>query len=283
MTLLFALLMLSFSLSSFADNKKEEQQKRLAILEQLIGIANAPWDKVPEMLSSDQHAFDYCKDILWLSDEQFTQDTASINEWFRKLTWVSNNQTFPDPKEIKKKELRQYSEPQLSAYYHYVLEQMWTTAPRHKILIEYCERVLERRKIAKARTMPEGSIKRLEYREYGSSRPNEVFYKIERDSTSGTFVLSGYVNREIVKKAIDAKVLQQIRTMIENKRLYKELNMYEYPPAFPECPLPDGGPPSWYFCCELEGGSVNTEAESKSVPSGCETISEFLRQILEGE
>lgn len=275
--------MLSFSLSSFADNKKEEQQKRLAILEQLIGIANAPWDKVPEMLSSDQKAFDYCKDILWLSDEQFSQDTASINEWFRKLTWVSNNQTFPDPKEIKKKELRQYSEPQLSAYYHCVLEQMWTTAPRHKILIEYCERVLERRKIAKARTMPEGSIKRLEYREYGSSRPNEVFYKIERDSTLGTFVLSGYVNREIVKKAIDDNVLQQIRTMIEDKRLYKELNMYEYPPAFPECPLPDGGPPSWYFYCELEGGSVNTEAESKSVPSGCETISEFLRQILEGE
>ena len=278
-----ALLMLSVSLTAQAGNKKEEQRKRIALLEQLINMANSPWEEVPEIIFSDQKAFDYCSNILACSDEQYTQDTTTVNEWFNMCSWVAEHQTIPEPKELKKKSLRGYNESQLVAFYNYVQEQTWKVAPRYQRLAEYCERMIGLRRVARQRSMPTGNIRSLEYREFGSSRPSPVHYKIECDTVSGTIMLSGYKRDELEQKAVGNNVLQQLRTIVEEHAIYKELDCYVSPPSFPECPTPVGGSPSWSFRCVLDGGVVCTDAESWSIPRGCEAVRNYLHQILEEE
>ena len=51
-------------------------------------------------------------------------------------------------------------------------------------------------------------------------------------------------------------------------------------PSLPNAPEPLGGPPSWYFRCVLEGGTILTQSASSQPPFGCIAITDYLRSIL---
>ena len=277
----FALLSMMLPLSLFgqAKSKKEQRKEFQATVERLISLANAPLKSAPDIIASDLHAYSYCESILACSLEEFQQDTATINEWFREGEWVMDHQIILEPQDEKK--FKNYDRNKLLEFYEYTGRLLWEARLRYSELKTYCNLMFQRRQEAQQRTMPTGNILSLFYEESGSSRPNTVLCQIERDTTSGAMILSGYVQHELVKTVIADSVLQRVRAMIEEYKIYQELTDYPTPPSFPEVPQKLGGPPSWSFRCELEGGIIHTASESRDISYGCSAICRYLTPMIE--
>ena len=279
--IIFALLSMMLPLTLFgqAKSKKEQKKEFKATMERLISLANAPLKPIPDIIASDLRAYSYCESILARSTEEYQQDTAAIGEWYQEGKWIRDHQIILEPQDEKK--FKNYDRNKLLELYEYTNQQLWEAGPRYYELRKYCDLMFQRRQEAQQRTMPTGNILSLFYEESGSSRPNTVLCQIERDTTSGAMILSGYVQHELVKTVVADSVLQRVRAMIEEYKIYQELTDYPTPTSFPEVPQKLGGPPSWSFRCELEGGMIYTASESRDISQGCSAICRYLTPLIE--
>ena len=269
----------------FSGPKKE----RKAYVQQLIGeIARgeaAMKMDVPAFLLDDMEASHYCSDILGKSDEQYAQDTARVNRVVNEAMWLLDNRRMPTEEVVVMLGKKGYDIGRLEHCYSWAWEFVQSIHPRYDIMKSYCELQLKRRREAQERSMPDGALVKFEYREYGSYRPTEVLIKLTRNE-DGKWMLnskeeSRYVADRIRQegKEVDKDVAVKIRQIAEQSKLYQCLNYYEEQPAFKKAPHLMGGPPSWSFRCEFEGGTIRSESECMPVPVGCAEIVDYLRTI----
>ena len=207
-----------------------------ALLLSVMMLLTPMLQDVPKMLQDDEAAKYYCMDILNISDEQYSRDTAQVNDMIRHAEWVEEH----------------------------IIE-------RYGILAAYCDRQLQLRREARSRTMPEGNLVSFYYREYGSSRPDEVVYELRRDNASNRWQLNG--------KEVADTVANRVRELAEREKIYQCLRTYAEPPSFPRAPLVTGGPPSWQFSCKFEGGEINSASECMPVPASCCAIVNYLKSL----
>jgi hypothetical protein len=112
-----------------------------------------------------------------------------------------------------------------------------------------------------------------------------VYYEIKVESSTGKVMLYGPENRcldEAEKRpqiTLSEDVLNTIRQMMEEHKIYQEPSNF-YRPILTGVPPVTGGPPSWSFTCELEGGKVSTCGEQMSPPRGCTSIANYLSTFL---
>ena len=85
-----------------------------------------------------------------------------------------------------------------------------------------------------SQTMPTGKIKHLIYEEYGSSRPNPVYYEIKVESSTGKVMLYGPENRRLDEAekrpqiTLSEDVLNTIRQM-RNTKSIRNLPIFTVP------------------------------------------------------
>lgn len=266
-----SLILFMMPFSMMADNKKEQQEQMRTII-QLLQMEDVAQAAIPSFMADDQHARDYCYTVLSRSDEAYTQDTACVNKMLRDAQWVLGHFILPDEK-MEKKLIKQNYHPEklneIFAWADYVLHEV---PMRHAVLTTFCDKQLQRRKEALQRTMPEGQLVSLSYREYGSSRPTTLEYALVRDAKTGRWTLNG--------REVDDKVAAEVRTLVEQHKTYQCLNRYEEAPSFPQAPQVTGGLPSWEFIFRFEGGTVVTGSECMPVPDSCSVIVSYLSKII---
>jgi len=280
LSLLF-FMMIPNTMSASPVSKKDDFKELQQTMERLLTLANAPFMMPPDFLANDDKAYDYCLNILSRSDEEYSRDTLAVNEWKRTYEWVLDHQITLPPKTAKK--IKNYDEESLVRLYCLSRDMFDQFMPRYQQLVKYCDVQLENRREARRRTMPAGKLISLSYEESGSSRPDPVNYSLVRDSLSGKLILKGYVLRmEEVTMNVEETVAEKICELIENHKLYQEIDGYSRP-RFRGHPEELGGPPSWHFSCKLEGGTISTGAEAMMPARGCVEIAAYLHKILEEE
>ena len=132
--------------------------------------------------------------------------------------------------------------------------------------------------------MPSGPVKRLVYEEYETTLPESCFFKLERDTVSGQMMLSGHSfnfrHGDNYGIEVGEDVQQHVRSLLEQHKVYQELGSHPDPPRFSGRPEPTGGPASWYFKCELEGGTIFIDTIGQRLRNGCLAIIEYLEKLL---
>ena len=258
-------------LSLLAGNKRAQQEQMRTII-QVLQMETVAQAGMPVFVADDQKAREYCHAVLDRSDEEYAQDTACVNKMLNDAQWIHRHVIIPDEK-MKKKLVKQKYDPEKLDYIYAWAEQVLSEVPpRYAILTTFCDKQLQRRREARQRTMPEGRLVSLSYREYGSSRPTTVEYALVRDAEAGRWRLNGH--------EVDDAVAAEVRTLIERHKTYQCLNHYDDAPSFPQAPPVLGGPPSWEFICRFEGGAVVTGSECMPVPGSCFVIVSYLNNIL---
>jgi hypothetical protein len=258
-------------LSLMTDSKKEQREQMRTII-QVLQKEEVAQTGIPAFLSNDQKARDYCNTVLSRSDEAYAQDTAIANSMLRDAQWVHSNMIFPDEKMKKNLVKKKYDPGKLDFIYAWAEHFLQKVPMRHAILTSYCDKQLQQRREALQRSMPEGQLQSLSYREYGSSRPKTVEYALLRDNETGRWKLNG--------REVDETAANKIRMLVEQHKTYQCMNRYEEAPSFPQAPLPMGGLPSWEFICKFEGGTVVTGSECMPVPDSCSAIVGYLKNLL---
>lgn len=258
-------------------NKKQREQD----IQRLIDWSNDSTRRsVLEILKNGEVCFNYCMGAYNRPIEEYARDTAAIQEVYRLNDWTKELCQTLTEKEVKKYHLEWFP-----ALVHRAEEENFTTYERFTILTRFCDRVYDMRRKAANQTMPTGKIKHFIYEEYGSSRPTPVHYEIKTDVSTGKVMLYGFKNRRMDESVPQPQValgeaeLNTIRQMIEKHKLYQELSSYTRP-HIPNVPEITGGPPTWNFNCELEGGEVSTSGDQISPPRGCTEIANYLSNLL---
>ncbi|MBO7052667.1 MAG: hypothetical protein J6W24_08410 [Prevotella sp.] len=283
--IIVALLAIVSAAPVLSASKKEQK----ALMLQLVGAMErgekAMKSEVPTFLLDDIEASRYCQEILGKSDEQYAQDTARVNKIVGDALWVMDNCFIPDDEVWEKLKKKGYDIGRLYDCRHWAETFIQSIHPRYDIMTSYCELQLKRRREAMERTMPEGALVKFEYREYGSSRPTEVLITLTRNE-DGKWMLNSKEESKYLAdwtqqadKEVGEDVSDKIRQIAEQSKLYQCLNIYEEQPAFDKAPHLMGGPPSWSFRCEFEGGTISSRSECMPVPMGCAEIVDYLGTI----
>lgn len=254
-----------------ADNKKEQQEQMRTII-QVLQMEEIAYAERPAFVSDDLKARDYCNAVLSRSDEAYAQDTARVNKMLRDAQWIHDHFILPDEKMTKKLVKQHYHPEKLDYIYAWADEFVHEVPLRHAVLTTFCNKQLQRRHEARQRTMPEGQLVSLSYREYGSSRPATVEYALVHDVEAGCWRLNG--------RQVEDEVAAEVRALVEQHKTYQCLNRYDEAPSFPQAPQVMGGLPSWEFICRFEGGTVVTGSECMPVPDSCSLIISYLSKIL---
>ena len=258
-------------LSLMADNKKEQQEQMRTII-QLLQMEEDAQAGIPDFVADDQKARDYCQDVLNRSDEAYAQDTAQLNKMLRDAQWVLGHFILPDEKMEKKLIKQNYHPAKLDGIFAWADYFLREVPMRHAVLTTFCDKQLQRRQEARQRTMPEGLLVSLSYREYGSSRPTTLEYALARDADTGGWMLND--------QEVDDKVAEEVRALVEQHRTFQCLDRYEEAPSFPQAPQVTGGLPSWEFICKFEKGTIVTGSECMPVPESCSVIVSYLTKII---
>lgn len=260
---------------------KPDKKQRKADIQRLIDMRDHPvHNPMIALLQDGEQCFEYCMDAYYLSEEQYSQDTAAVRETYRQNDWIMSMCHTLTEKEVTKYHLEWF--PMLMDRAE---REMSITHNRFKEVTQFCDKIYAMRRQAAAQTMPTGKIKHLIYEEYGSSRPNPVYYEIKIDPSTGKVMLYGPENRHLdeaekrPQTTLSEDVLNTIRQMVEEHKIYQEPSSF-YRPILTGVPPVTGGPPSWHFTCELEGGKVSTSGEQMSPPRGCTTIANYLSTFL---
>ena len=268
--LLMVCLLLTASTLVMAGNQKDEKEQ-MALLLKVLQMEEVTKGDVPRCLLDDKAASSYCRDILRLTDEQYRQDTIRANALIRKASWLNDHQVFPDEKTTRRLIKQHYDPKKLGDIYYWADRILRNVHPRYAIMTGFCDKQLQRRREAMRQTMPTGRLVRLTYKEFGSSRPTPVSYVLRHDSITGRWQLNG--------REVDDNVAAQVRTLAERHHAYQCLTTYDEPPSFPDAPLTLGGPPSWSFYCQFEGGVIQTGSECMPLPEGCAVLVQYLKDI----
>ncbi|MBO4430907.1 MAG: hypothetical protein J5790_06170 [Bacteroidaceae bacterium] len=258
-------------------NKKQREQDIQRLIE---------WSKdtsrrsVLEILKNGELCFNYCMSAYNRPVEEYARDTAAIQEVYRLNDWTKEMCQTLTEKEVKKYHLEWHP-----ALVQRAAEENISIYERFAVLTRFCDKVYEMRRKAATQTMPTGKVKHLIYEEYGSSRPTPVHYEIKIDEATGKVTLYGFKDRfmdesaPLPQVALGEEELNTIRQMIEKHKIYQELSSYTRP-HIPNVPEITGGPPTWYFNCELEDGKVSTGGDQISPPRGCTEIANYLSKLL---
>ena len=78
--------LLCWGIGAWAGNK--EQQEALQAIMQVLDRESITKMDVPRILLDDEAAKDYCMNILNISDEQYSKDTARANDVIRNAEWI---------------------------------------------------------------------------------------------------------------------------------------------------------------------------------------------------
>lgn len=260
---------------------KLDKKQRKADIQRLIDMRDHPvHNPMIALLQDGDQCFDYCMDAYYRSEEQYAKDTSAVRETYRQNDWIMSMCHTLTEKEVAKYHLEWF--PMLMDKAE---REMSITNNRFKEVTQFCDKIYAMRRQAAAQTMPTGKIKHLIYEEYGSSRPNPVYYEIKIDPSTGKVMLYGPENRHLdeaekrPQTTLSEDVLNTIRQMMEEHKIHQEPSSF-YRPILTGVPPVTGGPPSWNFTCELEGGKVSTSGEQMSLPRGCTTIANYLSTFL---
>lgn len=227
----------------------------------------------PGFLMDDKEASDYCRHVLESSDDKYAQDTARAGRIMREAEWLTKHISRPEGKAERKLAKKGYDLDRIFAVYQWADMMMSSVYPRYDIMKTFCNKQLQRRRKALGRTMPEGALVKFEYGEYGSSRPepHEVQYTLKRGD-DGQWMLNG--------RETGQNVAEKIRLLAVQNGTYRCLDSYDEPPSFEHAPHLLGGPPSWYFRCTFEGGTISSGSECMPVPVSCSVIVEYVRDTF---
>jgi len=268
---ILAMMFLSSVQVSAGDKKEREAMMRTVI--KTMEVGDAVMDSVPLFLLFDHVASDYCNGILYHGEAQYTMDTVMARKVIRAAEWIMSHQCVPDEK-MRKKLLKQNCDAEkLPEYYAWADMILRDLQPRYSTLTDFCERQLQHYREAMQRTMPEGRLVSFAYREFGSSRPDPVEYELNYDKEMSCWLLNGF--------EVDASVAEEVRTLAERRKVYQCMSYYPEAPHFKNAPRLLGGPPSWSFRCQFEGGTISTGSECRPVPDACYDIVVFLRKTLD--
>ena len=231
-------------------------------------------EPLPGFLTDDKEASEYCRYVLGGSDEKYAQDTARANRIVSEIAWLIEHTLRPEGKVERKLAKQGYVLDRIFAVYQWADMMMPQVYPRYDKVKEFCDKQLQKRREALARTMPEGALVKFEYGEYGSSRPEpyKVQYTLVR-SDEGRWMLNG--------KEVGHEVADRIRLLVEQNKSYQCLDSFDEPPPFEQAPHLLGGPPSWYFRCAFEGGTISSRSECMPVPVDFSVIVEYVREAYE--
>lgn len=271
--------------TSYADKlPKPDKKQRQQDIQRLIDLKNDPnRGSVFGLLLNGDNCFEYCMDAYYRPEEEYAKDTAAIKEAYRQNDWIRDMCQSLTEKEVKKYHLEDIFELMAKVEF-----ENFQTYERFTAMTHFCEGVYNQRRKAAERTMPTGKLKHFLYEEYGSSRPDPVYYEVFVDSVTGKATLLGAENRRMggpegrPQVAIGEEVLDTICQMIEKNKIYKELGYYSRP-HIPDVPEITGGPPSWRFNCELEGGEISTGGTQMRPPHGCIHIANYLEDLLKAK
>ena len=266
----------------YADKlSKPDKKQRKQDIQRLIDWNNdTTRTPILQMWKNGNLCFAYCMDAYQRPEENYAKDIAALNEVYRQKDWATEmSQT------LTEKEMRKYHLETIHALVQHVEEECIPTYAHLESVTKFCDKVYDMRRKAATQTMPTGKIKHFIYEEYGSSRPDPVYYEIKVDASTGKATLYGPKDRfmnesaERPHVALVEKELNTIRQMIEEHKIYQELSDYTRP-HIPDVPEVTGGPPTWYFNCELEGGTVSTGGDQMRPPHGCTEIANHLRTLF---
>ncbi len=260
---------------------KPDKKQRKADIQRLIDMRDhLVLNPMIELLQNGDQCFDYCMEAYYRSEEQYAKDTAAVRETYRQNDW-----TISMCHSLTEKEVAKYHLEWFPMLIDKAERENSITYNRFREVTQFCDKVYAMRRQGASQTMPTGKIKHLIYEEYGSSRPNPVYYEIKVESSTGKVMLYGPENRRLDEAekrpqiTISEDVLNTIRQMIEEHKIYQEPSNF-YRPILTGVPPVTGGPPSWSFTCELEGGKVSTCGEQMSPPRGCTSIANYLSTFL---
>jgi len=262
----------------YADKlPKPSKKQRQHDIQRLIQLKdNPPQCPLLEVLKDGERCFDYCMNAYYRPESEYAQDTASLRDMYRQNDWIKDICQSLTENEVKKYQLEWFPALMVKAE-----QENFDSYPRFAEVSQFCDALYERRRQAATQTMPAGKILHLVYEEYGSSRPTPIYFEIQVDATTGKALLYGPENRHMDESekhpqaTLDTEDLNTIRQMIEEHKIYQSLSNY-YRPVIHDVPPVTGGPPSWYFTCELEGGKISTEGRQMSPPQGCTEIASYL-------
>lgn len=270
-TILTLIMLTLSSLQLFARDDKKEWDKTYNNLVKILQIGEIPESDIPSYMLNDDKADVYALKVLSLTDEQYSQDTASANAIISQLKWILNNWSVPDEK-MKKKLVKQQLDPEKLFYIQaWSNELLFRIYQRYDILKGCCEKKLRMRREARERTMPTGQLVCFSYRAYGSSHPTEFILTLERDAATQKWQLNG--------KDVDAAVADKVRTLVEENEVYKCMSNYDENPCFHSIPLKTGGPSSWSFYCNFEGGAIVSQSESGFPPENFSKVINYLIDV----
>ncbi len=261
-----------------------DKEKRKQDILRLIELKNNP-DRNPvfRLLKDGNKCFDFCMQAYSMPEADYQRTTKNIEDAYEQNAWMREMCGSLTPKEVKK-----YKLGDIGMLLTLLDEEEHLTRPRYEAVTKFCNSIFTMRHKAEVSNMPKGKINYFLYTEYGSSRPDPVYYEVKRDSATGKPILYGpewgRIKREVgrLRVELDEAVLDTLRQQIEAEKLYQALGFYSRP-HIPDVPEITGGPPSWDFKCELEGGSISSGGAQFSPPSGCIKISYYLEQFLEAE
>lgn len=231
-------------------------------------------EPLPGFLTDDKAASDYCRHVLEGSDEKYAQDTARANRILGEINWLTKHLLRPEGKAEQKLAKQGYDLDRIFAVFQWADMFLPSIHPRYDIVRTFCDKQLQKRRESLGRTMPEGALVKFKYGEYGSSRPEpqETQYTLKR-SDDGRWMLNG--------REVGQEVAERIRLLAVQNETYRCMDSYDEPPAFQHAPHLLGGPPSWYFRCVFEGGTISSGSECMPVPVSCSVIVEYVRNTYE--
>lgn len=257
--LLFAcLLAISLAAQEEKPLSKKEAQRLADVLKNLD--ANVP---LPKFLLNGERATEYCEKVVYLTDEQYSADSAAASGFVEQLKALAGQY-----RRVKEKHLDAFG---LRGFDVLLYDKLSKVEPRQQTLLNYCNNRREAVRNARRCSMPDGRLLKFSYEEWGSSRPNPVKVTVSPND-QGAMEISAYARRHrsddgegVVKMPATEKILSELRQRIEAGKVYQMLGNYDMPHLFPDYPLPLGGPPSWMFVAEFEGGKISTGGENGPV------------------
>jgi hypothetical protein len=265
-----------FAVSSAAQEAKPLSKKEAQALAATV-MSLDERVPLPKFLLNGEHATEYCKQVVYLTDEQYSADSAAASGYVERLKALAGQFS-----RVKEKHLDEFG---LRGMDYLLYSKLSEVEPRQQTLMDYCNNRREALRNARQRTMPEGRLLKFCYEEWGSSRPNPVKVTIEPDD-QGTMQVSASTRKRhaddgegVIKILATETILNELRQRIEAGKVYQMLGNYDMPHLFPDYPLPLGGPPSWMFVAECEGGKISTGGESGPV-GVCGEIGYWLLNLV---
>lgn len=275
-TILFLALLVTFLPLVAGGKGKKEQQETIRKMAEVLQRGEAVMNNsIPGFLLSNEAATKYCRNVLSQTDEQYSSDTAQANAIIREVEWIDKHKVALDETVVEKFKKKMKRNPEmLFSIYSWTGSFLWESQQRYDIMRSHCEKQLELRREARQRTMPQGQLVSLYYKEDGPHIPVNESYELRRDPASNSWKLNG--------KEVPEEVAQEVRRLAEQYKVYQCMSQYLNVPSKLSGPREMGGAPAYTFRLQFEGGTISSMSDDQRPPESCWKILNYLKNILMG-